>query len=90
MPMSNDGLNKLIEESGELQQVLGKWLAYPDHIDKCHHPDGGKPLLERFVEEAGDVIAAINFVAQKKAINPTWINRRASEKLKLFEKWDEE
>ena len=51
MTMTAAGVAKLIEECGELQQVLGKRLAMwdqPEHWD-------GTNLNDRLIEEMGDV-----------------------------------
>ena len=86
MPMSNNGFSKLAEETGELQQVVGKVLAYGLECD--NHPDGGKPLTDRFLEESGDVIASIYFIVQKYNLNINAIDRRVSDKLIIFKQWD--
>ena len=87
MPMSNNGFSKLAEETGELQQVIGKTLAYGLGCDD--HPDGGKPLVDRFIEESGDVIAAIYFIIEKYNLDINAIDRRVSSKLPIFKRWDE-
>ena len=84
--MSNNGFSKLAEETGELQQVIGKVLAYGLKCD--NHPDGGKPLADRFIEESGDVIASIYFIVQKYNLNINAIDRRVSDKLIIFKQWD--
>ena len=86
MTMSNNGFSKLVEETGELQQVAGKVLAYGLGCD--NHPDGGKPLTDRFLEESGDVIASIYFIVQKYNLNINAIDRRVSDKLIIFKQWD--
>ena len=86
MFMSNNGFSKLTEETGELQQVIGKVLAYGLKCD--NHPDGGKPLADRFIEESGDVIASIYFIVQKYNLNINAIDRRVSDKLIIFKQWD--
>ena len=86
MAMSNNGFSKLVEETGELQQVVGKVLAYGLGCDS--HPDGDKPLVDRFIEESGDVIASIYFIAQKYNLNINAIDRRVSDKLIIFKQWD--
>ena len=88
MPMTNNGFSKLAEETGELQQVVGKVLAYGLECD--NHPDGGKPLVDRFIEESGDVIAAIYFIMQKYNLSSEDLNKRTSLKLNTFKAWDEE
>lgn len=84
MTMTANGLAKLAEELGELQQVVGKKLARPDGDD---HWDGGPPLSERLVEEAGDVIGAIEFVAETHGLNIHQIYARANMKANRFRKW---
>lgn len=59
MGMAYNGLAKLIEESGELHQVIGKILAYPDTED---HPDQKGNLNVRLIEELADAVAASLFV----------------------------
>lgn len=87
--MAHKGLAKLAEELGELQQVVGKLLASPegDHPEG-DHPDGGPPLLQRFEEEAGDVLAAIAFSSEKIGAVDEAIFKRADIKFGLFKKWD--
>ena len=87
MPMSNNGFSKLVEETGELQQVAGKMLDYGLACDD--HPDGGKPLVDRFIEESGDVIAAIYFIMQKYNLSSEDLNKRTSLKLNTFKAWDD-
>lgn len=84
MPMCANGLAKLIEECGELQQVAGKKLAY---FYTDHHPDGAGPLTTRMEAEMGDVIAAILFVADLLHLDHDNIAARRDMKRALFEKW---
>lgn len=51
-----NGLSKLIEELGELQQVCGKLIGSGGNTD---HWSGD--LNEKFVEELGDVYASLDF-----------------------------
>jgi hypothetical protein len=85
MSMKSNGLVKLLEELGELSQVAAKLLAYPD----APHPDG-TDLEARLIEELGDVLAAISFVADKLALNESAIVTRCLEKTLLYVKWDDE
>jgi NTP pyrophosphatase (non-canonical NTP hydrolase) len=78
MTMALNGLAKLSEELGELQQVVGKMLAY----GIGDHPDGKGNLLERFEEEAAEVHAAINFVVETHSANYETIFNRSVKKLK--------
>jgi hypothetical protein len=80
------GTSKLIEEIGEVAQVLGKLIATGGDID---HWDGAGPLNRRLIDELGDVLGAIAFF---EAVNftPTEridIHARAEEKRLLFEGW---
>lgn len=86
MTMAARGLAKLTEECGELMQVVGKKLAY--YNDSAEHPDGGPPLSERMEDEMGDVLAAIEFVAQRLGLDEARIEVRARTKLALFQRWD--
>ena len=83
MTMTASGVAKLIEECGELTQILGKKLAYW-HTDE--HPDG-KPIHARIQEEMGDVLAAIWFTAQELGLDQRAIQDRAVAKRKLFDTW---
>lgn len=85
MPMSNKGLNKLMEECGELTQIAAKKAAYPD---TDYHPDGKGSMLDRLEEEIGDVLAACLFVATKFNLDREFICRRSQSKFDLFNEWD--
>lgn len=85
MTMCANGVAKLIEECGELQQVLGKRLAC---WDQDEHWDGTN-LLDRMTEEMGDVLAAIRFVAQQYGISDDVLTRSRSKRA-LFNKWESE
>ncbi len=79
------GTSKLIEEMGELHQVLGKLIAV--HGDAEIHWSGN--LLEKLVEEIGDVLAAAVFFRKKNMTvdEGIAIDKRFAFKLALFEKW---
>lgn len=83
--MAANGLAKLAEELGELQQVIGKKLAY---YTTETHPDGGPPLTQRLQEEMADVIAACYFVMRKLKLDDEKIHRRITKKVSQFEEWD--
>ncbi len=89
--MRRQGLAKLGEELGELQQVNGKLDQYPELAmttdDRACHPDGTN-LRHRLEEEIADVQAAIAFVVTKMELNRGRINTRAVRKLSLFQQWD--
>ena len=84
MPMTADGLAKLLEELGELSQVAAKKLAY-FHTDD--HPDGAGSLKVRLESEMGDVMGAIDFVTLTMGLNAHTIAARACEKLNTFQRW---
>jgi hypothetical protein len=84
MPMTANGLAKLLEELGELSQVAAKKLAY-FHTDK--HPDGAGSLNERMEAEMGDVLAACAFVRRQFRLNDAAVANRYEVKLALFERW---
>ena len=84
--MTAAGVAKLIEECGELTQVLAKKLAYW-HTDE--HPDGAGSLNRRIEEEMGDVVAAIAFVVKYlPGLSAEAVDARAQAKFQLFEKWE--
>ena len=84
MPMTANGLAKLLEELGELSQVAAKKLAY-FHTD--NHPDGAGSLKKRMEAEMGDVMGAIDFVTLTMDLDGRAIARRACEKLNTFQRW---
>ncbi len=86
MTMAAAGVAKLIEECGELQQVLGKKLAWWD-TDEPHWD--GTDLRVRLQDEMGDVLAAIDFVVGQLALNPQAIQDRVIAKGELFDTWQE-
>jgi NTP pyrophosphatase (non-canonical NTP hydrolase) len=85
--MTAKGLAKLTEELGELQQVVGKKLAYFSN-DNNLHPDGKGDLNKRLEEEMGDVWGAISFVIEKLGLNVSAITDRSCDKWNLFREWD--
>lgn len=85
--MTANGYAKLIEECGELLQVLGKRLAYY-HTEQ--HPDRGPPLHARMEDEIGDVMGACRFVIETNSLDATAIEHRAQSKLGIFRLWHAE
>ena len=82
------GSSKLIEEMGELQQVLGKLIG--SHGETAHYD--GTELRQRLLEEIADLTAAINFFEETNLTFDEEIaiaNRRIS-KLHMFRKWHKE
>lgn len=84
MPMTANGLAKLLEELGELSQVAAKRLAY---FHTTTHPDGAGDLNERMEQEMGDVLAACDFVAARFNLRRDAIQARKYSKRCLFEEW---
>ena len=84
--MHQNGLSKLTEECGELLQVTGKLMAYPEGT----HPDGKGDLYLRLEEEMADALAAIEFSTQKLGLSEVRINYRKMSKIMLFEQWGRE
>lgn len=81
------GLSKLIEEAGEVLQVVGKIIA----VDGAsHHWDGGPDLDLCLMDELGDLWAAIEFVISANALDPQYVFARYEKKLGLFEQWHHE
>src|ERR1700677_2309483 len=81
------GASKLIEEMGELQQVLGKLLGTAGEVK---HWDG-TDLKERLKEEMADVQSAILFF-QAKSFSEEDIREvadRRMKKLETFIRWHE-
>jgi NTP pyrophosphatase (non-canonical NTP hydrolase) len=77
------GIFKLLEEMGELQQVLGKLGPFPDGL----HPDGRGDLCVRLQEEVADVLAALTYFIDVNKLPGEDIVVRVDCKLKLYEKW---
>lgn len=81
------GLAKIVEETGELNQVLGKLMAtggVRDYYD-------GSDLEDMANDELGDVLAAMIFFIENNAgLDLTRINNRATEKIYKFQSWREE
>lgn len=78
------GTSKLVEETGELQQVLGKLIQLQG---STMHWDGD--LKTRVIAELGDVLAAVEFFSRFNLSKSerTEVSRRAETKLKLFVEW---
>lgn len=91
MPMMQNGMAKLTEECGEVQQIVGKLIQYP-HLQSWGvelHPDGTH-LLTELTNELADVRAAAEFVSERLALSKSAIEARARRKLELFRQWDRE
>jgi NTP pyrophosphatase (non-canonical NTP hydrolase) len=82
--MTAKGLAKLAEELGELQQIVGKKLAF-FHTDE--HPDGKGSLKVRLEEEIADVLAATDFVRETFDLDHKLIEARRLSKFDRFWEW---
>jgi hypothetical protein len=81
------GTSKLLEEMGELQQMLGKLIAVAGSTE---HWDGD--LRPRLLEEIADVSAALGFFVEQNlaGAEEDAMADRITEKLMLFRKWHKE
>ncbi len=77
------GIFKLLEEMGELTQVLGKLGPFPEG----RHPDGGPDLRVRAEEEISDLLAAIRYFSEANHLDGEAIRLRAAEKYDRFKFW---
>lgn len=84
MPMAAQGVAKLIEECGELTQILGKKLAY---WSTDEHPDGSGSISARLCDEIADVMAACLFVVNTLELDDDYIDSRCGRKLAQFIAW---
>jgi hypothetical protein len=82
-----NGLSKLIEELGELQQVCGKLIGSEGNLDNW-----GVDLKEKFIEELGDVSAAMDFFVVRNfdGYDITRIEAQRCLKYDRFNKWSKE
>lgn len=79
------GIGKLVEECGEVLQVCGKLVG---SRGAAEHWDG-TDLRQRLEVELGDLLAAVNFVADKNGLDRQAIERQRVKKTALFEEWHE-
>lgn len=81
------GIAKLVEECGEVIQVAGKLMM--THGNPAHWSGDLRPML---VDELGDLLAAIGFVAKWSLSEEeeTALNRRCEEKWIKFEAWHDD
>lgn len=76
------GISKLVEEMGELNQIIGKLMGTRGEFN--HWSGDLEPML---YDEMGDVLAAIQFVTRHCLLDAERIAKRAAKKLDIFEKW---
>jgi hypothetical protein len=81
------GVSKLIEEMGELQQVLGKLVGAEGETETKHWD--GTHLRARLVEEIADVRAALAFFQVKNLTERDIMDadRRCQKKFEIFMEW---
>lgn len=77
------GMSKIIEEAGELLQVLGKLIATGG---EAHHWAAGD-LDKKQHQEVADLYAALDFYVEQNAMDHKRIDRRRATKLKRFRQW---
>lgn len=80
------GVSKLIEEMGELNQVLGKLIQMRGATEYWD----GSNLFDRLHDEIADVEAAIDFLKLLNHLDNDRVTERASQKLDLFIAWHKE
>ena len=76
------GVSKLIEEMGELHQVLGKLMGSRGSTE---HWSGD--LRKMLHEELADVLASVHFVIERNNLDHSVIDPRVFEKLTKFSNW---
>ncbi len=77
------GAGKVIEESGELQQILGKLIGSSGDVE---HFDGTN-LKARLESEIGDLTAALRFFVEANELDAEAIGARHDEMVALFRQW---
>lgn len=77
------GIFKIQEETGELNQELGKLAVFPHG----NHPDGNGDLVRRVTDEIADTLAAIEYFIEQNGLDNARISKRKMEKLDKFNKW---
>ncbi|WP_436501499.1 hypothetical protein [Actinokineospora sp. HUAS TT18] len=77
------GASRLIEETGELIQVLGKLIGAGG---ATVHWDGSS-LQDRLIGELGDVRAALDFFIAANDLPAAAISDRANSKRAQYEEW---
>ncbi len=78
------GLSKLLEECGEVQQVVGKIIGIGG--DDVLHWDGTN-LRERLQEELSDLKCAIDFVMWHNDLDQNFMGDRYGKKWNLYCEW---
>lgn len=87
--LKDKGLNKLMEECGELVQVSAK-KAVCDEMGTDTHWDSPNSISKRLEDEIADVMAIIQVVILLHNLNDERIAERMLKKHDLFMKWEEQ
>ena len=77
------GLTKVVEEMGELAQVLAKISA----IQEIGRYWDGSNLGAMLIDEIGDVEATLEYLKQKNKLDRKAIKKRKKFKLEKFARW---
>jgi NTP pyrophosphatase (non-canonical NTP hydrolase) len=77
------GISKLVEESGEVQQIIGKLMGTRGKTEHWNVAD----LKSALEDEMADLSAAIEFVSVLNDFDMAKFYARAQTKLLLFYKW---
>lgn len=77
------GLFKVVEECGELLQVLGKLGPFPSG----EHPDGKGHLKPRIEDEIADLAAATSYFGETNGLDLERARGRARRKHEQFREW---
>jgi NTP pyrophosphatase (non-canonical NTP hydrolase) len=77
------GTAKVMEESGELVQVLGKLMS----VDGADIHFDGSDMKARMIEEIGDLAAALIFFVEVNGLDGNAIDTRVKYKTQLYWGW---
>lgn len=77
------GAFKVVEECGELIQVIGKLGPFPNES----HPDGAGDLRLRAEKEVADLYASLDYFVAANGLSETFIDQRREDKLEKFHHW---
>lgn len=80
------GLSKVVEEKGELGQVLGKIIATGGE----HEHWDGTNLCVRMIEELGDLRAALDYFEFANGLSQHHIEVRRAKKFATFMGWHDD
>lgn len=77
------GASRVVEEAGELVQVLGKLIGTGG---AARHWDGSD-LRDRLVGEVGDLTAALDFFVEANDLPAGQVEQRAARKRADYDRW---